>query len=1250
MKKRLLLTWILCLTNLLLTGVNAQVDPLQLTMSSGTGCTGDKICLNVTAKDFDKVESIQFNLSYNASLVIPQCPATYVNPKIANNIFGDIFNCTQKNSGFVNFVWAGDPTSIPDGDTLFTLCFTIVGPPGNSTPVYFNGLQLPIEICKQDAAGKLFCSDELVSNVGNLTISCPDLNIAFGKCDADSGNIALGGSVTFYCSGGSAPYSWKMNPGGFMGNLANEGQRNTINNLPVGIYNITVTDANGNTKVSQNINISDNVPLKTTQVAVSDPTCYNRSNGSIDITGVSGGIPPYNYQWSTFISGRNSINMLASGKYFVTITDLDGCQKIDSFTLKTDTLKFTAVIDKNPSCEGVRNGFISLNISGGTPFKNKKYEFSAEGPDYAPVWRELSKLSGSIFRPGSYIFSVRDSFGCLGLTSLNVTKDTIKLIPVKKVSVLVIDKKNISCAGRSDGMLKVTAAPTGVYSFSMTPLAPNSFVSQGAFTAMDLQKGSYRIAIRDSDGCTGDTILSIIEPDSLKVLADIKQADCANAGSFSLFPSGGTGAYTYTWSPDKGNVPAVFGISGGSYSVTVTDENNCSVSLSQTFGTQGALTIFPKVDSISCRGVNDARLCVDILSGNGPFDISWKDASGNQIAITQCVSKVGPGTYSVIVTDASGCSNSATGIIISEPADISTKLVTSPAPCFGEKGGASITIDGGAAGFQFEWRKKGENVVLDTDNQLNATAGEYTITVISPKGCKKEVSTIITQPAEIVLLPVQTRKVTCFGGNNGGALIPPVQNLEYYWSTNPSTAFPFASNLTTGTYWVFAKNTLSKCVSDTVFFTIESNPPLGVDAGKTNIQTPLCFGDKNGSLSISATGGEGSGYQYTWSNGGSGNTLANLGQGTYIVTITDLNNCVYIDTFTINQPAPLNVLLDKSRTVELDCKNQSSGKIALVTTGGNAGIKTYQWPVGVATESGVAVGLSPGTYCATVSDNAGCKETFCYTLLAPAPLKGEINNPDAPLCFGGKTCISVRTLTGGTGNKYTFQINNGKRFPIDTCVTVTAGQYFVSLIDSAGCSIDTTITISQPEPVFVELGPDQDIQLGLPSPVISASFATTIPLVSAVWTPNSDLTCLGTPCTEVEASPSETTTYALLVTDVNGCTGTDEITIRVKNTRNVFFPNVFSPNRDGNNDFFQAVTGPGVEKILYLSIFDRWGNVVFDKKDFNPDPAGTDGWDGTFRGTRLDPGVFVYMARARFIDGKEIDYSGSVVLADKTRN
>jgi gliding motility-associated-like protein len=489
--------------------------------------------------------------------------------------------------------------------------------------------------------------------------------------------------------------------------------------------------------------------------------------------------------------------------------------------------------------------------------------------------------------------------------------------------------------------------------------------------------------------------------------------------------------------------------------------------------------------------------------------------------------------------------------------------------------------------------------------------------------------------------------VTCFGLSTGQAVILNAPGgLTYNWSSG--SVGPFAINYAAGQGWVYA--TEGSCKSDTVFFTVGTFPPLSIDNSKTQIINPSCYGDNNGAVTIVAQGGTGLAYSYTWANGVTGASLTNITAGAYIVTINDSNNCMQSDTFLLLQPEKLEASIDRIKTVELDCNNRDGGKIGFLTTGGNPGKKTFSWQSGVIVDGDVAIGLSPGTYCATVSDNFGCKDTTCYTLVAPAALQGELNTPAEPLCNGGTTCISVKTLTGGTGNKYTFQINNGTRYPLDTCVTVFAGQYFINLIDSAGCSIDTVITIGQPEPISVDLGPDREIQLGLPSPVINASVDSPVGIDTVVWTPFTSINCLTVDCVSVEINPAETTTYLLTVSDQNGCTGTDDITITVKDTRNVYFANIFTPNRDGNNDYFHAVTGPGVEKIISFAIFDRWGNRVFEKADFLPDPAGTDGWDGTFDGRRLDPGVFVYYAKALFIDGKEIEYSGSVTLADKVRN
>ncbi|MGB4960321.1 MAG: gliding motility-associated C-terminal domain-containing protein, partial [Saprospiraceae bacterium] len=685
------------------------------------------------------------------------------------------------------------------------------------------------------------------------------------------------------------------------------------------------------------------------------------------------------------------------------------------------------------------------------------------------------------------------------------------------------------------------------------------------------------------------------------------------------------------------------------YGMTVTDSNGCSQTDVMTLNPRGSISINALVTKqVSCFAANDAALFLDIFAPtNGPYNVSWKNAAGVEVAISQTVANIGPGVYSVEVSDKDGCSNSAQNIVVTEPAPIVFSTAITNAPCFQSNGRATITISGNPTGYKYEWRIKDSLTVIDTDHILDAKAGSYTVKVIHPNNCTKDTNIIITEPTKITFPIPETRKVTCFGLSTGqAAIIGAPTGISFSWSTG--AAGQFATNFREGRAWVLGS--LGSCVSDTTFFNIDTEPRLTIDTAKTVKTLPLCFGSADGSLKVEALGGTNIGYNYNWANGTTGPQLNNLAAGVYTVTITDSNNCAYTDSITLGQPTRMIPAVDPLKTVELNCKNRDAGKIGLQVSGGNPGKKTITWQSGILTDNEVAIGLSSGRYCATVTDNFGCSATFCYQLSDASPLVGKIKAPAQPLCNGGKTCIAVDFITGGTGNKYTFQLNNGIRFPIDTCLQVFAGQYFINLIDSAGCSIDTTITISQPDPITVDLGPDLDVQLGASSPTIRVSINSPAGIGNVIWSPTEGIECIVSNCFSVQANPTTTTTYRLTATDQNGCTGSDEITINVKNIRNVFFPNIFSPNRDGVNDHFQAITGSGVEKIITFVIFDRWGNKVFEKNDYVPDPTGTDGWDGTHGGRALDPGVYVYYSLARFDDGKDIEYSGSVTLADKVRN
>ncbi|RMG77298.1 MAG: gliding motility-associated C-terminal domain-containing protein, partial [Bacteroidetes bacterium] len=250
---------------------------------------------------------------------------------------------------------------------------------------------------------------------------------------------------------------------------------------------------------------------------------------------------------------------------------------------------------------------------------------------------------------------------------------------------------------------------------------------------------------------------------------------------------------------------------------------------------------------------------------------------------------------------------------------------------------------------------------------------------------------------------------------------------------------------------------------------------------------------------------------------------------------------------------------------------------------------------------------------------------------------------DGPLCFGDQNgFIQIDTITGGVPGGYWVEFSGQppvfyNQFPI-LFSDLSFGDYVVEIWDAAGQTTTLSASLPNPPQITVDLGPDQTVPLG---GSITLLPQTNITPDSIQWTPADGLSCDN--CFPVVAAPLLSTTYQLTLIDANGCSQSDEIDIFVQNVRTVYIPNVFSPNDDGVNDRFTVFAGNNVEEIVSLRIFGRWGEPFFIGQNFAPnDPAA--GWDGTFNGEPLDPGVFVYFAVIRYKDGQTELFKGDVTL------
>jgi len=1221
---------------------------LKIISSSVSGVEGSTVCVDISVENFEAMLSLQFALQFDPTVVSPICPPTQL------NLFGLMptqFNCNDTDQGFVKMVWLDPNTGLsggvtePDGYVIFTLCFDLIGNPGEISPiaVTIDQLDLDLEysqITDPDDTNtfETFTTADIMG--GEIEILCGQLSIFEGHCDSDGSSNT--GAITFYPCGGTPPYSYTIPQVPTSGMINNDREEVTITNLSPGAYDITVTDATG-TMETINVIIANSTSLSVAP-SVFPPSCWNRENGRININNsIAGGLPPYTTQWSTGLYNNDELRRLGNGTYGLTVTDAQGCKVTQDIPVFIDTLRASANILTLPTCPGSNDGEVFLTASGGTPYSGFRYSFNGNSPsvDY------LDNMAPD----GWYFYEVADG----SIPTCRSEIDSIFLGTQGNITT-VIDTFDVSCAGENDGGFFLTASGGSNFTFRIRDEFgdPPTFAvsSNNTFQSDSLGPGNWIITTEDFFlGCITMDTIQIVEPEPLVVVKDSINPSCLDGdGEISIMASGGTVStdYIYTWS-DGGSGANRTGLNGGTYIVTVTDDNSCEEILSIDLVAGGVLQIEASVvQPIEC-GMGDNGSVTVTVQNQGEFRFLW-ESDGNFISNEQTATGLGVGTYIVTVTDTIlGCFSMDT-ISLVNPSDVSIMvnytIPQCPFPNF-MNGSIGITPTMGTPPFEFLWDDGSTGSVRGA-----IAAGDYAVTVTDDNGCVVDTVLTLDNPPAIQVDVSSIIGVTCNGVNDGQAIAAAsggtVDNgiYNFFWSSAPDDVdfninISAADALGAGTQYVIVTD--SQCPSDTIFFEVPDIEPLTIDTAASTITDPSCFDLTDGNITIEAQGGNPASYSYQWTyDGSTGPSLSGLGEGTYYVIITDDNNCSNTDSVVLVRPDSLYLDIDQGTTVDLTCFNPGEGQIGVVAQGGSPGY-TFQWTDAVS-DGPIAGFLSDGTYFVTVTDSRGCTDIESYTLTSPEPVQAVVPQPEDPDCFGGKTCIQVESASGGTGDNYTFTINRGIRFPIDSCIEVFAGPYNITVFDSAGCSVEYQVDINQPEEVVVDLGPDIEISLGEASDPISANISSVFSIDSILWFPVDSIDCMTPDCQVISVNPSSNTTYIVQVVDENGCKDTDEIEVRVSKRRNIYTANIFSPNQDGFNEQFELVTGSGVTFVEYFKIFDRWGNMVFGRENFNPENSIDNAWDGDYNGSRAQPGVYVYVARVRFLDNETIEFKGDVTL------
>ncbi|WP_052598631.1 T9SS type B sorting domain-containing protein [Aureispira sp. CCB-QB1] len=787
-------------------------------------------------------------------------------------------------------------------------------------------------------------------------------------------------------------------------------------NIGGGSYTVTITDANGCSVTSGPHIVVEPAGMTLTLDSINNVSCNGANDGGVFIT-VTGGAPNYTYLWSNTATTED-ITGLSGGSYIITVTDANGCTVSSGPHVVTEAPALVITLDSidNVSCNGANDGAVFITATGGTGGYTYAWSNTASS-------QNITGLGG-----GSYTVTVTDAAGCTAVSGPHVVTEPTQL-------VATLDSiNNVSCNGLSDG---------GVFVSITGGTVPFSYLwSNGATTedATGLIAGSYTLTVTDTNGCTATTGPHIVtEPTALVITLDsIDNVSCNGAADGGVFitATGGTGAYTYAWS-NTGSSQNITGLSGGSYTVTVTDANGCTAVSGPHVVTEApALVItLDSIDNVSCNGANDGAVFITATGGTGGYTYAWSNT-----ASSQNITGLGGGSYTVTVTDAAGCTAVSGPHVVTEPTQLVATLDSiNNVSCNGlSDGGVFVSITGGTVPFSYLWSNG-----ATTEDATGLIAGSYTLTVTDTNGCTATTGPhVVTEPTALVITLDSIDNVSCNGAADGGVFITATGGTgayTYAWSNTGSSQN--ITGLSGGSYTV--------TVTDANGCTQTSGPlsvsePTTLDIVIDSFKNESCFGIIDGFISTTATGGTAP-YSYLWNTGATVDDLTNLIAGTYTITVTDTNGCTAIDTVTINDIPTITVTLDGIDSVS--CNGLSDGAVSITTTLGAPGY-TWLWSTGATTED--LSGVSIGNYTLTVTDALGCTITAgAYTVEEPAILAITLDNSTDVSCNGAADGAVMMTTTGGTST-YTYAWSNGQ--VTEDITGLSGSSNTVTVTDFNGCT------------------------------------------------------------------------------------------------------------------------------------------------------------------------------------------------------
>lgn len=842
------------------------------------------------------------------------------------------------------------------------------------------------------------------------------------------------GAVSTFIMGGNSPFSYTWSTGETTEQIAN---------LTAGNYSVTIADADGRIRVSNQVLSGAIAPLNGLVINHNDVSCHGDSTGVFEV-GVSGGMMPYIYDIGEGSQSTAVFDTLIAGGYSVTITDANGCMVvIDTLISEPSNLTTVAQNAISVSCFGFNDGSIEFTASGGV----SPYQFNiGNGNANSGLFDNLTG--------GQYVVTITDANACTAsMNGFVFEPDTL--------SADFISVENINCFGDATGNLFFEAeGGIGPYSFDIG----NGGINNGSFN--NLVAGNYTLTITDNNGCTADYTETLTEESEIipSVLSQINPSCFAEAdGTISLDASGGVPPYFYGFNGSLTLSNTFDNLSAGTHVFIIEDQNGCQRNISVALTEPQQIIVNSTTQTnVTINGGNDGSIEVGVVNGQSPFlfDI------GNGQQSTGLFENLIAGTYTIVVTDVNNCTATIM-VTITEPGVPLTidQINATNIDCYGEiNGEAEVLVSGGIAPYQFDIG----NGIQTSNLFTGLSEGSYTVTVTDANGEIVNDNFFISQPIWPLTVGFVTEDVECFGENTG------ILHLSVIFGTPPYLHSIGNGNQNSSTFEDLSAGNYSFTVTDANGCTVSDiatiSQPDTLIVQTQDIVDVSCFAGGDGSINFDKSGGVG-GATYDIGFGNQNSSFFNgLTAGNYMVTITDGNGCMDTALAAVGSPQELISMIVSTN----NATTQGGGMDGNVTVVANGGTGPYQYSLnGTTNFSGVFDNLTAGTYAITITDANNCQTTATATIT-----EITLNCPpmaDFSYVIDGLDVVFTNNSIDATDYNWVFGDSNISNDENPMHSYAQAGTYTISLTaTSTDCSGDAdifteTITVYDPADIVFEI-------------------------------------------------------------------------------------------------------------------------------------------------------------------------------------